>query len=352
MVMNKRPRSLLFRIAMLVAVLGVVAYAGTGAAGTRSAKLTTIHFRTGFGIGTWDAGFYVAQYEGYYRRAGLNVVLQAGLGSFSNVTLVAAGQADIVHAASPAVMQAVARGAQIKMIASFIQNEGDGVYTQPSITSVHQFCGHTWVGYNFDVTSTLFPYYMKAIGLDPNCVHQHISTLGNTVKEMAAGTDMAAGLGWSDHGSLEAEGIKFHFFPYAQAGMKFVGPGLVVSDKWISDPNNLKAATAFAEASAAGWVWAMQHPKAAATIAEQVEPTLVQKDTEATVRVFPAWNHTPRTLGGAFGRMDPGDWQDSVNNGVKFGLIKSAIDPTTLYQNVIPANFKLRFQKTYALPGK
>ena len=47
---------------------------------------------------TW----HVARDKGFYRQAGLNVVLEGGLGSFSNVQLVAAGKTQIAHVASPA----------------------------------------------------------------------------------------------------------------------------------------------------------------------------------------------------------------------------------------------------------
>ncbi len=84
------------------------------------------------------------------------MVIEGGLGSFSNVQLVAAGKSDVAHVASPALLQAVAQGAKIKMVASFIQILGSGIMAKPEIKSVQDFCGKTMGAFNFDITSTLF----------------------------------------------------------------------------------------------------------------------------------------------------------------------------------------------------
>src|SRR6266699_65100 len=97
---------------LAVVALALVA-AGSSLASARSSKLTKLEFRTGFGIGGWDAGYFVALKKGYYRQAGLDVSIKGGLGSISNVQLAGAGKADIVHAASPALIAAVSQGAKI-----------------------------------------------------------------------------------------------------------------------------------------------------------------------------------------------------------------------------------------------
>jgi NitT/TauT family transport system substrate-binding protein len=342
---SKRRIPLVSKALVLGLLVAVVLLPGTGGASSGSARLTTIHFRTGFGVGSWDAGFYVARDKGFYRQAGLNVVLEGGLGSFSNVQLVAAGKTQIAHVAAPALLTAAAQGAKIKMIASFIQVLGSGVMTKPDIKTVQDMCGHTYVGFNFDITTTLFPTYLKAAGVNPNCVKQELSTLGNPTQAFANGADMVAALGWSEVPPAKVLGLKFNFFPYAKAGLNFLGPGLVVNSDWLSNPTNLKNARAFAIASARGWQYAEQHPLEAAAIVSKAEPTLKQSWTAAIERVMPGFNYTVRTRGGALGRMNILDMQDSIRSAVNTGLIKDAIPAGPLFQNVIPANSPYRVSR-------
>lgn len=347
--MVKRPGQLLPRAVVLGLLVAIVALPGTGGASSGSAKLTTIHFRTGFGVGSWDAGFYVARDKGFYRQAGLNVVLEGGLGSFSNVQLVAAGKSDVAHVASPALLQAVAQGAKIKMVASFIQILGSGIMAKPEIKTVQDFCGKTMGAFNFDITSTLFPAYARAAHISPSCVKVELSTLGNAVQSMLNGKfDLVPGLGWAEVPSAKAAGLKFNYFPYAKAGLAFIGPGLVVNSDWLSKPENLKAVTAFAVATGRGWQYAEQHPVEASTIVEKAEPTLNQSWTLAIEKVMPGYNYTVRTRGQALGRMNLLDWQDTVRAAVNTGLIKSTIPAGTLFQNVVPANSPWRMPRRTA----
>jgi NitT/TauT family transport system substrate-binding protein len=338
--MSKRRSPLVSKalvLGLLVAAV-VIAVPGTGGASSGGAKLTTVHFRTGFGVGSWDAGFYVARDKGFYRQAGLNVILEGGLGSFSNVQLVAAGKTQIAHVASPALITAAAQGAKIKVIASFIQVLGSGVMAQPEIKTPKDMCGKTFQGANFDITTTLFPTYLKSVGVDPNCVKQELSTLGNPTRDFANGADMVPALGWSEIPPAKVLGLKFNYFSYAKAGLIFLGPGLVVNSDWLADPANLKTARTFAVATARGWQYGEQHPIEAANIVSKAEKTLNRSWTTAIERVMPGFNYTVRTRGGPLGRMSILDMQDSMRSAVRTGLIKSEIPVGPLFQNVIPAN--------------
>jgi ABC-type nitrate/sulfonate/bicarbonate transport system substrate-binding protein len=217
--------------------------------------------------------------------------------------------------------------------------------TKPEIKTVKDMCGHTYVGFNFDITTTLFPTYLKAAGVDPNCVKQELSTLGNPTQAFANGADMVAALGWSEVPPAKVLGLKFNFFPYAKAGLNFLGPGLVVNDGWLSNPANLKTARAFAIASARGWQYGEQHPLEAANIVSKAEKTLNRSWTAAIERVMPGFNYTVRTRGGPLGRMSILDMQDSMRSAVRTGLIKEEIPVAPLFQNVIPANSPYRVSR-------
>ena len=335
--MTLRPTPLMFK-ALVVGLLFVIALLpGTGGAARESAKLTTVHFRTGFGVGPWDGGYYVALAKGYYKQAGLNVVIDQGQGSFSNVQLAAAGKADIVSAAAPPMVQAVAQGAHLQMVASFIQSGGSGIITKPEIKSVQDLAGKTLWGGAFDFTQGLFPVYAKAAHIDPGSVHVVTASIGDAVANFATGKyDGVFGVGWGEVPQAKVAGLKFNWFPYAKAGLNYIGPGAVVNSDWLK--GHTAVAKAFAVASARGWEYAEEHPAEAAAAVRKVEPTIKAADVLAIEKVMPGYNYTVHTRGGALGRMALADWQNTVNFVTNAGLIKSSVPASSLYVNLVPVN--------------
>jgi NitT/TauT family transport system substrate-binding protein len=341
--MTKRPVPLL-KFLVLGLLLAAVFLPSSGGAASKSAKLTTVHFRTGFGVGAWDGGFYTAKAKGFYQQAGLNVVIDQGQGSFSNIQLVAAGKADIVNAASPAVIQFAAQGAKVKMIASFVQSSGSGIITKPEIKSVQDLAGKTLWGGQFDFTTNLFPIYARAAHISPSATKVVTAAFGDAVQLFLTGKyDGVFGVGWGEVPIAKVAGAKFNWFTYAKAGLEYLGPGLVVSSDWLA--SHAAIAKAFAMATARGWEYAEEHPTEAAAIVRKVEPTLNGADISAIERVMPGYNYTPHTRGQALGRMALIDWQNSVKTLLNAGQIKSAIAAGTLFQNVIPANSPYRVSR-------
>jgi NitT/TauT family transport system substrate-binding protein len=340
--MTKRPGSARTVILWCLAVIAVAfGAAGASLASTSSSKLTKIEFRTGFGIGGWDAGYFVALRKGYYRQAGLDVTIKGGLGSFSNVQLAAAGKADIVHAASPALIAAISQEAKIKMIASFVQVGGSGVATKPEIRTVQDLAGKTFWGTAFDYTSQLLPTYLKLAGIDPKSVKQELAQFGDPIATFQTGRyDMVTANGWAEVPEMKALGIKFNFFPFGKAGLNFVGPGLVVNNGWLA--SHRAAARAFALASARGWQYAETHPPEAAAIMKSVNKSLNVAQTILIQKTFPGYNYTPTTKGQALGRMSGVDWQNTVSALLKGGLLKAELPIASLYENIIPANSPYR----------
>ncbi len=68
-----------------------------------------------------------------------------------------------------------------------------------------------------------------------------------------------------------------------------------MNNDWLAKPENLKAVTAFAIASARGWQYGEAHPVEAAAIVEKAEPTLNQSWTLAIEKTMPGYNYTVRT---------------------------------------------------------
>ena len=80
------------RRSLLQASLGCSALGALGLA--RAASPTRFKFNLGWKVEASGAGFLLAQQRGYYRDAGLDVVIDTGNGSTGAISLVASGAYD------------------------------------------------------------------------------------------------------------------------------------------------------------------------------------------------------------------------------------------------------------------
>jgi NitT/TauT family transport system substrate-binding protein len=277
--------------------------------------------------------------KGFYKQAGLDVKIVGGLGSFSNVQLAAQGQADIVHAASGPMTIAASKGANIKMIASFIQEGGSGIATIPSIKSPHDMIGKSFFGLSFDYTTVLLPQYEQIVGISG--IKTVTSNSSSTIQPLLDGSvDMIAATGWAEVPELKALGFKFNYFSYAKVGFNLIGPGLVVNGSWLT--SHRAAAKAFALASARGWQYALRHQAEAVAIMNKAYPQTNPKFTAAIMRNFKGYTHTPASKRDPLGYMELSDWKHTEAVLQKANLISNVPAPTSLFVNLIPKNSPYR----------
>jgi NitT/TauT family transport system substrate-binding protein len=325
--------ALLLVIAALLAACGSdsdTSSSSSGGAASRETKQVT--FRTGIQPGPWDAPWFVAKEKGFYEDAGLDVDIKNGLGSASNVQLAASNKADFVHADGSNVALAVQKGAPIKMVASFVQNAGSGIATSPEINSPQDMEGKTFGGPVYDYTSRLIPAFERASGakdikvqtVDPAALPQVL---------IQGRVDMMPALGWAEVPELEADGVKFNYFPFSDYDLTLIGPGIVTNQKHLQDdPEMVKA---FVEASAKGWQYTFDHPEEAAEILKKNAPTQRLDYAQAITAVQHEFAHTPATENDTLGWMSPQDWTRTVDVLVENEVLPEKIDPTTAFENVL-----------------
>jgi NitT/TauT family transport system substrate-binding protein len=323
-------------VAVLLAACGSSSSSSASkvAGGSGSGKsLTPVTFRTGFGFGPWDAGYAVALHNGYYKAAGLDVKILPGLGSSSNVQVIAHQQATFSNVGGSIDAIAVSKGAPVKAVATFFELGGNGVATVPSIKSVSQMQGHTFVGEAFDFGTLLFPVFQQAVGLHGIPVVSVASSAIPTVLERGRAQMMTAA-GWAEVPELQADGVKFNFFPYANYGLNLIGPAITVNTSTLKQ--NPAMVKAFVDATAKGFQFVYSNPAQAATITHEVWPTTLMKYDVAVTRALQAYAQSAATKSKNLGWMAPSDWQHTVNVLVKLKQVPPTLNPTTVYTNVVP----------------
>jgi NitT/TauT family transport system substrate-binding protein len=319
---------------MLSALMGcVAAVVAVAVVPAGAASLKKVEFRTGFGYGPWDAGFAVAIDKGYYKAAGLDVSVKPGLGSSSNVQLVANNKTTFTDVGGPVIATAVNKGAKVKAVASFFPIGGAGFVAKPELTKPEQLAGHTFGGPIFDFGTALLPVFEKKTGVSGIKVQSvDPAAVPNVFKE--GRVDMMSATGWAEVPELEADGVKFHYFSCADYGMNTFGQAITVNSSLLQkDPATVKG---FVTATAKGFAFTYAHPEAAAKIVKKVWPTTNSKYDLAVTKVLKAFSHSPDAKTANLGWMSGKVWKQTVDLLVDTKQIPKSIPASSLYENVLP----------------
>ena len=239
---------------------------------TTRGELTPVSWRTGFGCDSWDTPYYVAKELGFYEEAGLDVTIGCGEGSNSNVQLIASKAETFGHVASSAVAAAVAEGANVRMVASFLQSAGDGILAKPEIETVDQMAGKTYAGSSFSYVTTLMPIFEQAAGLEPGSINMQITSGGQMQLFIAGEADMIPGQGWAEVPNFTAQGIDFNFFPMAEYGLDLIGPGITTNADTLAEDPEMVAS--FVAASQRGSQYTYDNPEEATQIISTILPDI------------------------------------------------------------------------------
>lgn len=235
-------------------------------------------FNLGWRVEASGAGFLLAQQRGYYKDAGLDVVIDTGNGSSAAISLVAAGAYDAASAdlstmiefnlANPqAALKAVA--IQYDLNPNSVMVRRDGPIKRPA-----DLAGRTILGQPFNASRKLFPVFAKAQGFDPSGVKwENVAPdIGDT--RFAKGDfDAAAYFFFTGLLNLKARGIgadQLTVFRFSEFGMKSYGNGLVANPKSMAEAP--AAMAAFVKASTRGWVDCIADPRAGAAAVKAREP--------------------------------------------------------------------------------
>src|ERR1700755_1611590 len=147
------------------AMLGAVLFAGAA-----SAQETTIKFTLGWKTQGSDAAFFVAKDKGYFKKEGLNVIIDQGEGSGATVTRVMSGAYDAVFGTVNAIIQNPALKPQEAPVMVYM------MWNQPpfaivakktsGIETIKDFEGHTLGGAQDAPTARLLPIFVRKNNLE------------------------------------------------------------------------------------------------------------------------------------------------------------------------------------------
>lgn len=246
--------------------------------------LQKFKFNLGWKVEATAAGFLLAQQRGYYKDAGLDVVIDTGNGSAAAISLVGSGAYDAASADLATMVEFNVNNPDAGLKAVAIQYDlnpnailvrKDGPIARPA-----DLAGKTLLGQPFNASRKLFPAFAKAQGFDPSGVKWENVTpdIGDT-RFVKGDFDGAGYFYFTGLLNLKARGMgldQVRTFRFSDYGLKSYGNGLVANAKSMEQAEAMKA---FVKATTRGWVEAIADPRAGAAAVKAREP-LAQEGLE------------------------------------------------------------------------
>lgn len=315
----------LFLLASLTAAAALLACAK---APEEKIKVTVVLDWT---INTNHTGLYVAQDQGYFKDAGLDVEIQPAPESGA-AALLAAGKADFAYSYQEEILQSRAAGVNLTAVASVIQHNTSGfaARTTTGIKRPKDFEGKRYGGWGSPMEEALLKTLVEADGGDPKKVE--ILNIGSM--DFFSATEKTIDFAWIFQGwtGIEAQtrGIALDYLPLRQfnASLDYYTPVIATTQTLTErNPGRVKA---FLTALSKGYQFAIQKPDDAAAIllkaAPELNKELVYASQKFLAKEYQAEAHR-------WGEMDELRWNNFLIWMLKNNLIKALPDSGSLFRN-------------------
>ena len=271
-------------------------------------------------------GFFAAQEEGLYGKAGLDVTLQSGGPQVSETTLVATGKAQIGFTDAAGIVEAQQQGIPIVAIGALYQNNPVGVMVHAStgITSFGQMAGKTWVVQ----TGQLAPSWIEKQDKISFQTQAYQGSIAAFLK-----SDSLVQQGWATNEAYQAQeaGVKVNFIPFSTSGFNPYNDVFFTSKSYLAAHRS--ELQKFLAASMQGW----QDYMGNLTAAKAANAALLKANSQQTSksvwfawdkeRPFVAWGDGKTQLGA----MSATRWSTFLDQLVALGQIKSKPPLSSLY---------------------
>ncbi|MGB8353899.1 MAG: ABC transporter substrate-binding protein [Chthoniobacteraceae bacterium] len=244
-----------FRLLFSVVVLFV--FCGTSAFGAdQPQNLDTVHLQLRWKHQFQFAGYYAAVEQGYYRDAGLDVIIDEATDTREPIGEVTQGRAEFGIGTSELIV-ARSQGKPVVVLGAIFQHSPFIflVRKESGITNVHGLSGKKVA---IEPGATELLAYLKYEGLDLNKIDTRPHPY-DTAPLINGELDAMSAYSTDEPFKLKAAGVDYLMFDPRAGGIDFYGDTLFTSEEQIkSHPARVRA---FLDASLKGWKYALAHPE-------------------------------------------------------------------------------------------
>jgi NitT/TauT family transport system substrate-binding protein len=229
---------------------------------------------------------YVAQKEGYFAAANLDVEIRIGRGTTDVLAKMSTGNAEFGSGGLGALMQAAAQGPiPVKAVLSIFNKQPDAIFTYEGsgIKTIKDLAGRTVATATFTSSNTLWPVVADINGLDISKV-KLIKTDPTATAAMVATGKADALINWVTSGGeieavLKEAGKKMVVLPWSEFGLDGYGLSIFATDAEIA--NHPDVVARFVAACEKAIQFSLANPEAAAKDLKAAVP-LVDLDPSIT----------------------------------------------------------------------
>ena len=282
------------------------------------------------------AGMHLANVNGWFKEAGLEVDAQDGRGSANTLQLVNAGQFDVGQIQVGLLSQAAASGAKLKAFAGFMRATDLSVMVskESGLTKVADFRGKTIVVFAASPWAPFVDLWLKAGGLSRDTVTMMFvdpSALFGTYTSGRADGLMSV-LGAALPVAEKAQPSRA--IMASDAGIYFPSYGLVATDSVLQSKRD--ALGRLVKVQQRVWAWlrdghlddgvaAMQAQRPDA----RLDPDILREQLRLCLTTF----DTPATQGKPIGWQSEADWEGGIATQVAAGVVKPGLKATDFFTN-------------------
>lgn len=285
---------------------------------------------------TNHTGIFVAEANGYFEKAGLNVEIVQSPES-SAEALVASGKAQFGVSFQDSLAPAFIGESPLPVtaVAAIIQHNTSGIISRKGegMDTPKGLEGKKYATWDLDVEKETIRDVMKADGGNFDLVELIPSTVTDEVSALKSGSVDAIWVfyGWAGV-ACETAGLDTDYFEFADIDPVFdyYTPVIIGNNTWLSE--NPETAKAFLDALSKGYTYAAENPKNAADILMDAAPEL--KSNSGLVYASQEYLAAEYIADASkWGEFDPERWAAFYNWLNEKNLLEDKIDPDFGFTN-------------------
>jgi NitT/TauT family transport system substrate-binding protein len=235
------------------------------------------------------AGYYVAQAQGFYKDAGLDVTIKPGGPDIAPPQVIAGGGADVVIDWMPSALASREKGVPLVNIAQPFKRSGMMLTCRKDtgIAKPEDFKGKT-LGVWFFGNEYPFLSWMSQLGIPTTGGAGGVTVVKqgfNVDPLIQKQADCISTMTYNEYWQVVDAGFKpedLVVFKYEDQGVSTLEDGLYVLEDKLKDPAFVATMAKFVKASMKGWDWARANADAAAKIVLENDATGAQTEAHQT----------------------------------------------------------------------
>jgi NitT/TauT family transport system substrate-binding protein len=324
-----RSRSVARRSLALVPILALALAACSAAATPTPAPPVKLTVGLGYIPSIQFAPFYLAEQEGLYDAAGLDVTFQNG-NDQDLIPLTGAGNIDVALADGTSVVPAVGQGIPIQYVATIYAQFPSIVFARTSsgITGPADLKGRTLgTPGKYGSSWVMLQAMLDSVGLTPDDLTiTEYPDYGQGVAVANGAVDAATGFANNEPVQLTLAGESITVLK-VDSIIPLPGPGMIVGKSALDDPVRLAAIKAFVAATLKAMEEIVADPSKGVDAAIAVVPELASNRAAqdailaATIQVW----KSPLTAADGLGAIDTEGWTKTIAYLEKLGLVANPV---------------------------